>query len=97
MSVTKRKLEQIEDYYRIAFEIMMDIGAIKTCSFHDSFYYNAYAYDESAIYGIVTNKLKQVYGDKQDYEIFHQQIHRILFEAGTAEDECPACQKLADE
>lgn len=97
MGLTKRLLEKIEDYYRIAFEVMLDVGAIKTCSMHDSFYYNTYAYDDGALYGIVTNKLKEVYGEKQDYKLFHQQIDKILSEAGTAEDECPACQKLADE
>ena len=94
MSLTKRRLEQIEDYYRIAFEAMIDVGAIKTCGMHDSFYYNTYVYDNGAIYGIVTNKLKEVYGEKQDYKVFHQQIDKILSEPGTAENECPACQKL---
>ena len=97
MSLAKRRLEQIEDYYEIAFEAMLDVGAIKTCSMHDSFYYNTYTYDNSTIYGIVTNKLKEIYGEKQDYKLFHQQIDKILSEAGTAENECPTCQKLADD
>lgn len=86
-----------EEYSQIAFNIMIEIGAIKTCSLHDDFYYNTYKYDDKDIYALTTAKLKERYGELQNFEIFHKQIDEILSYAAGGEDECPYCDKLKNE
>lgn len=94
MSLAKRLLEKTDDYYRIAFEALIDIGAIKTCDIHDDFYYQTYNIDKNDIYARVTNSVKKKYGEQDDYKLFHAQVDRILKEAGTGQSDCPQCAKL---
>ena len=97
MSLAKRKIEEIEEYRRIAFKAMIEIGALKTCDYHDDFYYNTYKYSDSEIYPIVTAKIKKEYGESRDYKLFHKQIAEILSYAAGGADECPFCEKLSKE
>lgn len=39
MGAAKRQLEKIDNYRRMAFDVMLEIGAIKTCEIHEEFYY----------------------------------------------------------
>ncbi|MBR6902957.1 MAG: hypothetical protein IKN39_03610 [Clostridia bacterium] len=90
-------MSMLKEYEQIAFQIMVEIGAIKTCSIHDDFYYNTYKYEEKNIYALATAKLKEQYGELQDFETFHKQIDEILSYAAGGEDECPYCKKLQEE
>ena len=92
MGATKRELEKVEDYRKIAYGILIEIGAIKECEFHSDYYYETLNFEEKTIYGICTNKLKEKYGAKQDFMIFNSQISQILKDA-SIDSICPYCEK----
>lgn len=92
MSATKERLDQIQGYYQIAYDILIEIGAIKECVLHSDYYYEAFRFDEQAIYSICTNKLKEKYGANQDFKMFCDQISEIMKNAA-AEASCPYCKK----
>ena len=93
MSFAKRMLENTEECKSIAYELLLEIGAIDTCGLHE-FYYNTYKYDNSMLYAVVTNKLKEKYPDIEDFKFFHKCVGEIMDYAADGADQCPACQKL---
>ena len=92
MSATKRIFEKVEDYRRIAYDILIEIGSIRECEFHSDYYYETFSFDEKAIYGICANKLKEKYGEHQDFKIFNSQISDIMKDASVSST-CPYCEK----
>ena len=92
MSGIKNLLDKTQEYHQIAYDILLEIGAIKECEFHSDHYYDAFSFDEQTIYAICSSMLKEKYGDKQDYKIFHSQISAIMKNAAT-ESACPYCEK----
>jgi len=59
MGSMKRLGEKIEEYQAMAFEILLEIGAIKTCKLHDDFYYATYKMDDSEMYARATAAIKR--------------------------------------
>lgn len=92
MGITKREIEKIEDYRKIAYDILIEIGAIKECELHADYYYETSIFEEKILYGICANKLKEQYGEKQDFKIFYSQISAIIRNAAI-ESSCPYCEK----
>ena len=92
MSATKREIEKIEDYRKIAYNILIEIEAIKECEFHSDYYYETSIFEKNILYGICTNKLKEKYGEKQDFQLFHSQISEIIRNAAI-DSSCPYCEK----
>ena len=92
MGITKREIERIEDYRKIAYDILIEVGAIKECEFHSNYYYETYNLEENVLYGICTNKLKEKYGANQDFKIFNSQISQILKDA-SIDSICTYCEK----
>lgn len=80
MSSAKREIEATENMYRDALEILQQIGAIKYCTCGKIFY-ETFNLDKKDIYAIATNKLKELYGEIQNYKLFHNQIDTVLSEA----------------
>ncbi len=97
MSSAKQIIEKKERYQDIAFKALIEIGAIKTCDYHEDFYYSTYECADTEIYAKATSKLKEKYGETQDYKLFHEIIGEILSYAADSSDECPYCQKLKEE
>ena len=93
MSVTKDLLDKIQDYHRIAYDILIKIGVIEECDCKSGYYYETYKLDKDTIYAISSNKLKEKYGEKQDYKIFYSQIAEILSSAST----CSTCSHCIEE
>lgn len=92
MSSAKHQLEKIEEYRQLAFKALFDIGAIRTCRFHQDFYYNTYKFSNDSIYALVTSRIKEENGNTiDDFKLLHEQIHQIMLEAASGEDECPLC------
>ena len=85
-----------EEYRANAYEILLEIGVIKTCEFHDD-YYVTYEMDSSQIYAIATAAFKQKCSDEIDFNLFQSQIKEILDYASTSADDCPYCEKMAKE
>ncbi len=96
MSGAKRQLEKTEQYRQIAYELLMQIGAIDSCGMHD-FYYNTHNCSGNRLYTMVTSKLKNEYPDMTNFELFHKCVNEIMNNAADNADACPACQKLANE
>lgn len=95
MSLIKREIEKNEEYRKITFDILIEIGAIKTCDFHDDFYFVAYSVDKKEIYARATDKLKKQKGEENiDFKLFHSLIDEILSEAADGPDGCPYCSKF---
>ena len=86
------------DYYEVAFDILLDIGAIAYCEYHDDYYYNTYKFDEENVYPIATIKIKASsnYGDNIDMKSFHSEIKKIMDESGVDKDNCPFCDDWFD-
>ena len=97
MGGAKRMLELQETYHGLAFEILLEIGAIKTCEFHSDFYYDNYKYDKNEIYARATSRLKQKYSEYNDFKIFDDEINDIMTYAADGPDDCPYCAKIAKE
>ncbi len=83
-------------YSKIAYEELLNIGAIKTCDIHQDYYY-ANMIDNDEIYAMVTANVKKKYGDEVNYKVLHEWIKRILDDAGIDADNCPMCEKLERE
>ena len=62
MSGTKDLLDKNQEYHHIAYDILLEIGAIKKCALHSDYYYETYKFDIASIYAISTAKLKEKYG-----------------------------------
>lgn len=92
MSATKDLLDKIQDYHRIAYDIMIEIGAIEECDCKSGYYYETYNLDKDTIYAISSNKLKEKYGANQDFKLFHSQIAEIIKNAAP-ESTCSYCEK----
>ena len=92
MSATKDLLDKIQDYHRIAYDIMIEIGAIEECDCKSGYYYETYNLDKDTIYAISSNKLKEKYGEDQDFKLFHSQISEIIKNAAI-ESSCPYCER----
>lgn len=92
MSGTKLLLDKIQDYHRIAYDILIEIGAIKECDCNSGYYYETYNLDKDTIYAISSNKLKEKYGASYDFKLFHSQIAEIISNAAI-ESSCPYCEK----
>ena len=92
MSATKDFLDKIQDHHQIAYDILIEIGAIKECEIHSDYYYETYSFDKKAIYAVCANKLKEKYGENQDFKIFNSQISEILKDA-SINSTCPYCEK----
>lgn len=86
MSATKQRIDKINEYGRIAFEALSDIGAIAPC-YSSNDYYFTYKYDKAAIYGIVTKKIKKEHPELDDFKLLHEQIKHILMNAAEGADE----------
>ena len=94
IGATKRDIEKMDEYRKIAFDILIEIGAIKTCEFHTDFYYDTYLFDKRKIFALATKKAKEKYGDENiDFKEFAAQINKILNEASDSANECPQCNK----
>lgn len=93
MSVTKDQIDLIQDYRSIACEILLEIGAIRECELHSDFYYDTKKLDESSIYAMSANKLKEKYGEEQNFKIFSSQIDEIMKSASPT-SACPFCSNL---
>ena len=92
MSAIKDQLDKEQDYHKIAYDILLEVGAIKECDFPSDYYCENFLYDEKTIYGMCTNRLQEKYGLNQDYEVFHSQIAEILRNSAI-ESSCPYCEK----
>ena len=92
MSGTKDLLDKIQDYHKIAYDILLEIGEIKECDCKSGHYYETYKLDKDAIYAISSNSLKEKYGANQDFKLFHSQIAEIIKNAAP-ELSCPYCEK----
>ena len=93
MSATKRGLEKGEDYRKIAYDILIEIGAIKECELHSDYYYETHKFDMSSIYAIGSNKSKEKYGESQNFKTFNFQISEIVKNASSSSI-CPYCEKM---
>lgn len=93
MGRMKSKLMAEEDYYNIAKKILLEMGEIALCKKHpdETYFYQMYKYEEKAIYGLATNKLKEKYPDMTDFVTFHSQVEQVLNDAD-AKNNCPICQ-----
>ncbi len=89
MSKLKRKSDE---YYDFAFNEMKRIGAISVCEICLNYYYWTDEFEKKDVYAILTNKLKEKYGDKQDFKLFQQQIDIIITDAAY-DIACPFCYK----
>ena len=92
MSGTKDLLDKIQEYHKIAYDILLEIGAIKECDCKSGYYYEIYKLDKDTIYAISSNKLKEKYGEDQDFKLFHSQISEIMKKAAI-ESSCPYCEE----
>ena len=59
MSGTKDLLDKIQDYHRISYDILIEIGAIKECDCNSGYYYETYKLDKDTIYATSSNRLKE--------------------------------------
>ena len=96
MSLIKRELERNETYYAVAFNLLEDIGAIKTCPIHGSEHFYETGMEESEVYALATHKLKIEFPELNDFSLFHQKIKEVLQDSAI-EKECPICEKLWNE
>ena len=87
--------EHNQEYEALAFSILSEIGAIKTCDLHDDYYYST-GMDEQKVYALATNKLKEL-KCFSDSKLFHSFIKTILAEAGSSASDCPFCEKAMAE
>lgn len=103
MSYEKDLIADKDFYYGKAFEMLVDIGAIEMCPFGHDFYYLTSKFnifdneDEGKIYAYATKKLKEKYGEYQDFDKFHEMIKKVLAEAGESADDCFECDKIIKE
>ena len=91
----------VDDYYKAAENILLELGAIKQCKFHmdSDFFYGTGKYESSDIlYGTATNIFKEKYPKLDDYDLFHKQISSII-DIGEihSADDCPLCVKEAND
>lgn len=89
MSLSKRELEKQEEYRSIAKEMLLAVGAIKTCSC-GAITYESYDLDEEQIYALITNYVKKKYPENCDYKMLHKYIGLVLKESHSCND-CPYC------
>ena len=95
MSFAKRELEKMDEYRDLAFTVLREIGAIKTCDFHNDFYYSTYSFDEKIIYAMATAKAKELHESADiDFKLLHNKIKEIMDEAADSADKCPYCEKI---
>ena len=97
MGNSKRLIERTEEYRANAYEILLEIGVIKTCELHDDFYYLTYKMDDNQIYARATAAFKRKHSEDIDFHLFQNQIKDILEYASTSADSCPYCAKMAKE
>ena len=95
MSVTKEALERAEWYYKIVFDELVRMGAIKTCDIHNDWFETCRT--DNYVYGVVTNRAKRILGDGLDSKLLHQQIKEILDQGMMSQDGCPFCAKIENE
>ena len=97
MSTSKRQLDENNEYYNIAYEILKEIGAIEDCEVHEREWWTETGkYDKEQIYALATSILKRNYPQYNNFTKFHESIDQVLSDA-SIEDECPYCKKLLDE
>ena len=102
MGRIKYKISQIEDYKKTTYKILLDIGAIKTCEYHESFYYDTGKFsfgnisEDGELYDLSDYELNK-YDGFDDISLFHDIIDDIMSEAADSADECPECQKMNNE
>ena len=77
------------------FMILTDIGAIKTCPYHDDYYYST-GMESNQVYAYASNRYKARNGVKNVPGIIRDQIKDILDET-TTDSECPWCKKAMEE
>ena len=92
MSGTKDILDKIQEYHKIAYDILLEIDAIKECDCKSGYYCETYNLNKDTIYAISSNKLKEKYGANQDFKLFHSQISEIIKNAAI-ESSCPYCER----
>lgn len=98
MGIAKQQIEYQDEFYRVVEKILMELGIIACCEMHEDFHYKKNTIDESHIYAMATEKLKNQYPTKKDFKEFHKQIHRILQETpATSAKQCPYCEKFWEE
>lgn len=97
MSFAKRELEKMDKYRELTRTVLLEIGAIKKCNFHD-FYYSTYLLDEKSIYAMATAKAKELFGSADiDFKLLHEMISKIMNEVADDPDDCPGCEKNSRE
>ncbi len=89
--------EKVDFYYEFAYRGLLELGAIKTCEAHDDYYYSTVDELETGkYYAILTNRLKEQYGEKQDFVCFREQI-KSVFDGAGIDHNCPYCEKAFNE
>lgn len=98
MGTFKEQISENKDYYRAAKEILLEMGEISLCDKHpdNDYFYRKNKYEEGAIYGVATDKLKAHYPDMTNFTVFHEQIDVVLKESETG-NPCPVCEKVKND
>ena len=83
--------DQKEELRREVYQILLEVGAIKTCEYHGTTYYLT-GIESGLIYGAATNRYKEKHKTQMVPPDFHSQIKEILDEA-SFNSTCPLCEK----
>lgn len=97
MGSAKRQLEEREDYKNIAYQILIEIQAIKECEYHSDFYYDNGKYEKQTIFAIATSILKEKYHEYKNFPLFHEMVQEVMNESALGASDCPYCEKIAKE
>lgn len=102
MGTSKEMISKIEEYKKITYKILLDIGAIKSCVNHEWFYYDSGKFsfgnesEDRELYNLSDTELMK-YKEFDDVSFFHDVIDDIMSEVADGADECPSCQKMQNE
>lgn len=92
MNLAKRQLEKEEEYKEIVKEILIKIGALKTCAC-GTLTYETGSMETQQIYGSVINYIKKECPENDDYKLIQHFIDLELKEAHL-ENDCQYCNNI---
>lgn len=94
MGITKRTMEEQEDMFNQAQDILLKIGAISECPYHPGTYIDNYM-DNNETYAKATYLYKKDHApDKNDIKNFQEAVKNVI---DNCSDECFSCKKNEEE
>ena len=94
MGMMKSHLDDYDD----AKDVLIKIGALKTCEFHEDYWYDTGKFYGGELYACATNYLKEHSADYPfiDMKSFHAAVDKVMKDAGP-DSTCPRCKKIDEE